>query len=180
MSDTAEQEYLPVPAQPVGRPTLYTPELAAQICEQLSLGLSLRSVCRRDDMPCIATVFLWFQKHTEFSEQYDKAKEQSAEAHAEDMLDIADDGTNDWMDRNDPENPGYKFNGEHVQRSRLRVDTRKWIASKLKPKKYGDNSRTEHTGEGGGPILLEPAARKQIIAEILRLTGVAPKPDGGT
>ena len=133
-------------------------------------------------MPAPSAVFLWIHKHAEFKEQYEKAKEESADAHAEDMLDIADDGTNDWMERRNAEGEviGWQLNGEHVQRSRLRVDTRKWIAAKLKPKKYGDNTRTEHTGEGGGPILLAPAERKAIIRELLQLTGVAPKPDGGT
>ncbi|WP_074633943.1 hypothetical protein [Nitrosospira multiformis] len=55
-------------------------------------------------------------------------------AVAEHALDIADDGSNDWMESHDPENRGWQFNGEHVQRSRLRVETRKWFLSKLMPK----------------------------------------------
>jgi hypothetical protein len=50
------------------------------------------------------------------------------------------------MDENDPENPGYRANGEHIQRSKLRVDTRKWFLSKLKPKVYGDKSAVELSG----------------------------------
>lgn len=100
-------------------------------------------------MPCAATVFNWLRRHKEFVEQYEKAKEEQADALAEDILDIADDGTNDWMEREVGEgegNTGWKLNGEHVQRSRLRVDARKWIASKLKPKKYGDKSDVHHSG----------------------------------
>lgn len=98
-------------------------------------------------MPAAANVFLWIQRHPEFREQYATAKAEAADAFAEEMLDIADEASNDWMKSNDPENPGYKLNGEHINRSRLRVDTRKWIASKLKPKKYGDRQEIEHTGK---------------------------------
>lgn len=89
----------------------------------------MRTICMADEMPAMSTVFRWLAKHEEFQEQYARAKEESAEAMIEDMLAIADGGN--WSD---------------TQRARLRVDTRKWIASKLKPKKYGDKLHTEHTG----------------------------------
>lgn len=132
-----------------GRPSDYTPELADRICEELANGLSLRTVCDMDGMPSKATIFNWLRKHKEFLDQYARAKEESADALTDEMLDIADDATNDWMERNG-EDAGWAANGDHIQRSRLRIDTRKWIASKLKPKKYGD--RIEHAGDGGGPI----------------------------
>lgn len=135
-----------------GRPTDYSIELAAKICGELAEGKSLRSVCRANDMPALSTIFLWIQKHKEFSEQYAKAKEESADALTDEILDIADNSTNDWMETNDPENPGFRLNGEAIQRARLRVDTRKWLASKLKPKKYGERITNEHTGAGGGAI----------------------------
>ena len=100
-------------------------------------------------MPSCASVFLWLRKYPEFSEQYAQAKEESADALVEDILDIADDGTNDWMEMKDKEGAieGWRQNGEALQRSRLRVDTRKWIASKLKAKKYGDKVEHEHSGK---------------------------------
>jgi hypothetical protein len=98
-------------------------------------------------MPCLATVFNWLRVHPEFVEQYARAKEESADALAEEILDISDDGSNDWMVRHGKDGEeSWVVNGEHVQRSRLRVDSRKWIASKLKPKKYGDRTTTELTG----------------------------------
>jgi len=123
-----------------GRPTDYSVELAAIICERLASGDSLRTVCKADDMPAPRTVFMWLGKFPEFVQQYEKAKQEAADALVEEMLDIADNGTNDWMEIHDKDGEcvGYKVNGEHVQRSRLRVDARKWIASKLKPKKYGE------------------------------------------
>lgn len=122
----------------IGRPSDYRPELVAVICARLADGESLRSICRSDDMPDKATVFRWLMQFPDFCDQYTRAKEESAEAHADDMLDIADNSSNDWMETNDPDNPGYRLNGEHVQRARLRIETRKWLASKLKAKKYGD------------------------------------------
>lgn len=123
-----------------GRPSIYTPELADRICGEIALGYSLRTISKDDSMPCVATVFSWLRTNKEFLEQYERAKELQADMLAEDLLDIADDGSNDWMERTDKEGQsiGWQLNGEHVQRSRLRIDTRKWIASKLKAKKYGD------------------------------------------
>lgn len=137
---------------PAGRPSTYTQELADEICSQLADGLSLRTICKPDDMPDKATVFRWIRTHEEFRDQYAKAKEESADALFEEILDIADDSSNDWMERNGKDSEGYQLNGEALQRSRLRVDTRKWALSKLKPKKYGDKVQTEHTGPDGGPV----------------------------
>jgi hypothetical protein len=139
-----------------GRPTDYTPELADSICERLATGESMRSVSRDPDMPAMCTLFKWLRVHESFAEQYTRAKEESADALVEDMLDIADDGTNDWIEECDDEGAkaAYKLNGEHVQRSRLRVDTRKWAASKLKPKKYGEKVDLNHGGQPDNPLNL--------------------------
>lgn len=103
-------------------------------------GESLRSICRDPAMPALSSVFLWVSKYPKFSEQYKLAMASRADAVFEEMFDIADDGSNDWMEIQDKdgENVGWKLNGEHVQRSRLRLDTRKWALSKMMPKKYGD------------------------------------------
>jgi len=134
---------------PAGRPTKYSKELAAEICSQLADGISLRTICLAEDMPNKSSVFLWLREHEEFSDQYAKAKEESSDALFEELLDIADDGTNDWMENKgkDGECIGYKVNGEAIQRSRLRVDVRKWALSKLKPKKYGEKHTIEHQGK---------------------------------
>lgn len=140
-------------ARKPGRPTTYTPEIADRICAELACGSSMRTVCKGEDMPAMSTVFLWLRTHKEFSERYAQAKAEAADALVEEMLDIADDGTNDWMETHDKDgNAGYKLNGENVQRSRLRVDTRKWIASKLKPKKYGDRIDVDHGVQEDNPL----------------------------
>ena len=159
-----------------GRPSDFTQEIADLICGQLASGLSMRTVCKAEDMPDMTTVFRWIRTNEEFRQQYEKAKEECADALAEEMLDIADDGTNDWMERIDKDGMpvGYVLNGEHVQRSRLRLDARKWIASKLKPKKYGDKITNEHTGKDGGAIKTEtvlPDSDREIINRYLQQKG---------
>ncbi len=132
-----------------GRPSLYTEALAAKICKRLAEGKSLRSICRDDAMPAISTVMGWLfdGDHDEFSEQYARAREAQAEVRADEIVDIADDDTNDFTADKDGK---LVADHEHIQRSRLRVDARKWIAAKLLPKRYGD--KLQHTGEGGGPV----------------------------
>ena len=134
---------------PGGRPSDYTQELCDEICAKLAEGKSLRTVCLADEMPSTVTVFAWMRKYPEFLNQYANAKEESADALFEETLDIADDGSNDWMEQNKGDDAGYRVNGESIQRSRLRVDTRKWMMSKMKPKKYGDKLTTDHTGSIG-------------------------------
>lgn len=98
----------------------YTQEVADKMCDLLSDGISLRKVCERDDMPSKVTVLTWLRTNPVFLTQYARAKEEAADALVDDMLSIAD-----GVD-------------EDAQSRRVRVDTRKWIASKLKAKKYGD------------------------------------------
>ena len=146
---------------PVGRPSGYSQELADRICAELAAGKSLRTVCKADDMPSTQTVFRWLRTYPEFCDQYARAKDESADMLVDDMLDIADESSNDWMANNDPENPGYRLNGEAINRARLRVDTRKWIAAKLKPKKYGEKIQTELTGANGGPVEMTNISAKE-------------------
>lgn len=142
-----------------GRPSEYTVEAAAAICAEIACGKSVREICRADEMPAMSTIFSWLSKHSDFAEQYVRAREAQADYLAEELLEIADDGSNDWMERQgkDGETSGYVVNGEAVQRSKLRVDARKWLMSKLQPKKYGDKLQAELTGKDGGPIQTEDA-----------------------
>ena len=82
-----------------GRPTTYSPELADLICDRIVQGDSLRAISADEGFPCVATVFNWLRRHKEFLEQYARAKEEQADAFAEEILDIADDGSNDWMEK---------------------------------------------------------------------------------
>lgn len=155
----------------VGRPTLYSPELAAEICRQIASGKSLRTVCKAKGMPDMSTIFLWLGKineegkpvYPEFLNQYARATEERAEAYVEEVFEIADDGTNDWMEDNydKGKTPGYQLNGENIQRSKLRIDTRKWYASKIKPKKYGEKLDVVSDGEKlEGLVIIKNADNK--------------------
>lgn len=97
-------------------------------------------------MPSFFAIKEWLTEDEALATQYARAKQEQAEYLAEELLEIADDGSNDWMLSNAQNNPGWVANGEHLQRSKLRVDTRKWLMSKLLPKKYGDKQEVEHKG----------------------------------
>lgn len=103
----------------MGRPATFTPELAEELCRRVSEGRSLRSVCQDEDMPVRSTVRLWQVADAEFSAQYARAREARAEVLADEIIDIADQAAD-------------------AQLARLQVDARKWAASKLDPKRYGD------------------------------------------
>lgn len=150
-----------------GRPSDYTEELAEIICLRLAEGESLRSVCRDDEMPSKQAVLRWLARNEQFRAQYVRAKEEGAEAIAEELFDIADDGTNDWMEKldKDGEAIGYQLNGEHVQRSKLRIDTRKWYLSKIMPKKYGDKVTNEIVGKDGGAIQVETSPMSTLFGK---------------
>lgn len=145
----------------LGRPTKFNKELGAEICERLSTGESLRSICRDEHIPNVSNVIKWLFNPSfdsnpdmvEFRAQYAQARINQMHFIAEELLEIADDGTNDYMMRQSKDGEEYEvLNGEHIQRSRLRVDTRKWLLSKVVPKVYGDKVTQEITGKDGGAI----------------------------
>lgn len=124
----------------------YSDSLAARICGEIAEGRSLRNICADEGMPDKATVLRWLAANEEFRDQYARAREAQADAIFDEILDIADDARNDWMERRGEEDAGWVANGEHIQRSRLRIDARKWMAGKLQPKKYGDKLDLNHSG----------------------------------
>lgn len=131
----------------MARPTDYTKELIDRICDELSDGVSLRTICLEEEMPDKSTVFRWLRENKEFQDQYARAKQESADAMAEEILDISDNGVNDWMERNYGDTSVWVTNGESLQRSKLRVDTRKWLMAKMKPKKYGEKMDVTSDGK---------------------------------
>jgi hypothetical protein len=101
-----------------GRPTIRTPEMAAVICDKIAAGKSLYRILETAGMPSYAAVCVWLREDRDFQEQYAHAREAQADFLAEEMIEIADATGN-------------------VQRDRLRIDARMWMAGKLRPKKYG-------------------------------------------
>lgn len=131
-----------------GRPSDYSQELADSICNLIIEGNSLRAIEVVDGMPSKTTILRWVAKNAEFRDHYARACEARTDAHADEILAIADDSVNDWMERD-----GRTFeNGEAIRRSQIRIDARKWLMSKMAPKKYGDKITQEQTGSGGGPV----------------------------
>lgn len=134
----------------------YTEEMADVICDRIANGESLKAICEKEDMPSKSTVFKWLSENTAFSDKYARAREAQADALFDDILSIADDGRNDWMERKDAEeeNVGWRENGEALRRSQLRIDARKWMAGKLRPKKYGEKLDIEQktTHEAGDTL----------------------------
>ena len=117
----------PAPKQN-GRPSKFSPEIAAEICKRISGGESLRSICSDAPMPCRQTVIAWTDRDSGFRENYLRARECGADAIADDCLRIADDLT------------------EEPQSRRVRVETRLKLLSKWMPKRYGDRVEVESTG----------------------------------
>lgn len=137
-----------------GRPSDFTPEIAAEVCERIAVGRSIRSIVTDDDMPAERTIYQWLQAHEEFAQQYARARAAQADVMAEEILDIADNGTNDYVTRTN--GSGEEFEAvdyDHIARSKLRVDARKWLMSKMAPKKYGDKITQEVTGANGAPLV---------------------------
>lgn len=143
----------------------YTPELCDKICAEIADGRSLSSVCKDEGMPHREYFWKWKREHPELQKQYDNAVKERVALFAEELIDICDDGTNDWVESNDPENPGYKFNKEHFQRSRLRIDTRKWLLAKMHPKQYGDKVDLTHASPDGGPVRFQKVERVIVDPE---------------
>lgn len=126
---------------PGGRPTMYTDELAQEICDVVSLSeKGLRRLCEENDhWPDKITIFRWRRDNEQFCTLFDKAKENQMEVQAEELMNIADD-----IDQNKTM--------VQVQHSKLRIETRKWTMERLKPKKYGSRTQTELTGKDGAAI----------------------------
>lgn len=142
-----------------GRPSDYLPEVASDICALLMTGESLRSICKRQGMPAMSTVTLWLTKHEEFSAQYARAREVQAEVLAEDILMLADSAIED---------------GAAVAKARLQVDARKWYASKVAPKRYGD--RVQHDQK----ITITDLTDEELDRRLQELTNAQSQPGGET
>lgn len=131
-----------------GAPSKKTPELCKAICDGIAEGKSSRKMCQELGI-AQNTFWTWLQSDTDLQEQYARAKDLCADYYAEQIPEIADDSVNDWQIRED----GTRYvDNEAVQRSRLRIDARKWYASKVAPKKYGDKIENVHSGDPDKPI----------------------------
>lgn len=118
----------------------FSQEIFDEICVRIAEGESLRKICKDDKMPSLVAVWKWLNNSEELVKQYTRAREEQAETFVDEILDIADDNKDDTSI---DENGKLIINQEVIARSRLRVDSRKWIASKLKPKRFGDYTKIQ-------------------------------------
>ncbi|WP_421249106.1 terminase [Aeromonas sanarellii] len=134
-----------------GRRSAYTNELGEAICSAIADGVSLRAVLARPGMPSKSMVMRWLadERYMAFRDQYARAREDLADKLADEILQIADDGSNDtFLDANG----NVKVNHDVIARARLQIDARKWLASKLAPKKYGDGGQRDNLGVNHGSM----------------------------
>jgi hypothetical protein len=148
----------------------YTVEIAREICRQLAEGVPLREICRQDGMPEWRTIYDWMVKDDAavavgggagLSASIARAREIGYDAIAEDCLRIADDAANDWMETEH----GPRLNAEHVQRSKLRIETRLKLLAKWNPKKYGE--RLAVAGDADAPLKVEAEVNAEKLLKTI-------------
>lgn len=126
-----------------GRPTEYTEEIAMEICRLMESGKSLREICKDEKYPHESTVRYWHICNRDgFSTHYARAREVQMDRYMDEIIEICDDISRDTIEVDGQQ----RMDHEHINRSRLRVDTRKWLMSKIAPKRFGDKTAVEHSG----------------------------------
>jgi hypothetical protein len=142
-----------------GRPTIYTDEIAHYICTAIESGRNLQEIVEEDGMPCRHTVNRWVEKNPEFCSAYYRARRLQADFFADQILNIADETTSDYVDGKD----GRTVNHEHINRSKLRVESRKWLMTRVSPEKWGDKVEKIHSGNPNNPVRVQTEVRYTII-----------------
>jgi hypothetical protein len=135
-----------------GRPSDYSPDWAEAICAGIAEGLLLPEVCKRPGMPSPGTIFVWLNRFPDSQEQYARAKEIQCEILAAETKNVADTPRLGRKVKTFANGSQEVTEGDMVDRSRLMMDARKWLASKVPPKKYGDKKDATVPGRDGGPI----------------------------
>lgn len=146
-----------------GRPSDFSPTIAARICDEIADGFSLVKVCEAEGMPHRSTVYDWLGRQEPeckaFADKYARAVEARAEKLAEEIITISDDDSGDFgfkkVRNEDGESAEVFIDKDNIQRAKLKVDSRKWIASKLFPRKYGDYQRTDGELTHKGSIVIQ-------------------------
>lgn len=143
---------------PGGRPSKFTQKIADEIIERTCAKETLTSICEDSHMPSCQTVYTWLGKNKEFLDEYAKAKSVRAHLLVDEILKISDEDPE--MTVVDEEgNTTTKRDPAGVNRNRLRVDTRKWVASKLLPREYSEKIETSISAPDGGPVNVNSTVR---------------------
>ena len=166
---------------PPARPTQYSFRLSEVICERMTQGQTTAEITRDPAMPTWSALARWRREHEDFNRRYLIARQSCCELWADEIIEISDDATNDYVTRVDAKGRARTvFDREHYERSRLRADNRKWVVSKLMRHVYGDKSEVELRTPDGINVKVEE--RNQLIDAIVKLvhpkTDPAEKPGG--
>ena len=145
-------------------------DLVNKVCDEIAQGVTLTEICRRPGMPDIQAVNRAINRSSVLRDRLARARATAAEVMADEIAEIADDGSNDYLERTYRDGRvEVKLNDEHVRRSQLRIQTRQWLLSKLLPDRYGDRVQTQLTGAGGGPVQVEHSLSASMLANLARL-----------
>lgn len=139
----------------LGRPTDYTKDMADKICEKIANGRSLRSICAEDGVPPMKTIYRWLEANEEFRHQYARARDKQADYFAEEIIEIAD---------------SAEAESAAVAKAKLQIDARKWAASKIAPKKYGDKQEIDVKSSDGSmrpSVRLDAEEFRKIAEDVL-------------
>lgn len=150
--------------RPVGRPSIYTEDMAEEICKRLAGGESLRAICRDEHMPHISSVLLWVVdgKHKSFSEQYMRAREAQGFCYADNILEVTN-----LIGRGEMDPTSAK----------VIIDAYKWTAERNAPKSYGVKQQVDHVSSDSSmtpkPAIDATKLSDAALAEIMAAKGDA-------
>ncbi|MFA5606827.1 MAG: hypothetical protein WDA07_06520 [Leucobacter sp.] len=183
--EESNREWLERTKRRPGRPSIYTPELWKEFLRRISGGRSMRKVCSDPDMPGTDAIWEWITtgprdngevvvEGAVLAAQYAQARQERADALVEEILDIAD-------DQPTPDNWG-NIDKAHVEWQKLRIETRKWVAARMRPTLYGDRIEVKQTGQVTFQLGIQRQPQSQLSAEVVDvdakpLTGKGQAPD---
>jgi hypothetical protein len=150
-----------------GRPSIYSDQLVETICLRIAEGESLNRICKDEQMPDKATVFRWLVSDQVFCDKYARARELQAETQFDELIDIVDQPPElSYVTGKDGEVIEVKFDSSYVQWMKLRVDTRKWTAARMAPKKYGEQKQAEQEFD---PMVIDVDVKRMMDVALKRL-----------
>ena len=160
--------------KPGRKPIKCTEEITSEICARITKGETMKAICLDEHLPSDDTIYEWLAVNPTFAGAYARARKASMERFSHEMVEIADDGRNDYVDRVDKAgNIERVVDPEVVQRSKLRVDTRKWLMSKLAAATYGDKLAVDVSGTLEVAALSDAELERRTLASLEAL-GITP------
>ncbi len=158
----------------MAKPWPYDPNIGEDICARISAGEALVEICACKGMPSRHTVYRWLHSTPRFGDSYARARVAQMSCWADEIITIADDATNDYMDRTVNGRTERVLDPENINRSKLRIETRKWIMAKIASKVFGDKIQVDQTARRED--LTDDELMARIAATMKRLGIEGPPP----